>query len=95
MAGGDCHLSPGLPVGRSKGFLLLFYFPFQRLLAEEAGSRAKANRATSEAAACVLRKRSDCGAAEGPQLGPQMGDSLPFPPLSPEARWELGADLRA
>ena len=37
--------------GRSKGFLLLFYFPFQRLLAGEAGCGAKANRATSEAAA--------------------------------------------
>lgn len=40
---GDFHLPPGSSAGRSKGFLLLFYFPFQWLLAEEAGSGAKAN----------------------------------------------------
>lgn len=40
MTKGDFHLPPGLDEairGRSKGFLLLFHFLFQRLLAGEVG----------------------------------------------------------
>ena len=66
-----------MSAGRSKGFLLLFYFPFQRLLAGEAGCGAKANRATSEATAAgsvrLRRQRSGCRGCGGAGAGATGG----------------------